>query len=208
MITPTEQQYKQFQKLYNHFNKWLFANQLPSCLLLFSTRVKKVKGYFASQRWQNETGMKAYEITMNPYFTSKASDLEICKKLVEVMTTLWQCQCGTPSRSGYYNKEYAEKLESIGLIPSHTGKEGGNRTGQNMDSYPHLTGRFIKAYRKISKNWLFPFRLAEEEWTKLSTNRKKMNKATYRCSCGVTVFGKPNLTPIECKMCMTLLKMV
>lgn len=80
MPTPTEQQLKQFQKLYNHFNKYLFDSKLPICLLLLSAKVKKVAGYFASHRWENKKGDTTHEITMNPYFLSEAKDVEICKK--------------------------------------------------------------------------------------------------------------------------------
>ena len=210
MPSPTEQQFKQFQNLYNHFNKRLFDNDLPACILLLSTSVKKVAGHFTSQRWEDRAGNTTYEITMNPYFMSEAEDLEICKKLAEVMVLLWQYEYGTPSRKDYYNKEWANKMESIGLIPSHTGKEGGKRTGQNMDSYHHPKELFIKAAKKISEKWLFPFRLTEAQWERLSVSRKKAKKklkTTYRCSCGDTFWGKSDLKA-RCKKCNTLFKVV
>ena len=153
-------------------------------------------------------GEAIYEITMNPKFLSEAEDKEICKKLVEVMTLLWQYEYGTPSRRGYYNKEYADKLASIGLMPSSTGKEGDKKSRQKMDAYPMSKGTFMKVYRKIRQSWLFPFRMKEQEKVLLIAPSKNMNKTTYRCSCGVTIWGRQNLPPIECKSCMTLFEKV
>ena len=48
---------------------------------------------------------------------------------------VWQYHFGTPSRRSYHDREWASKMESLGLIPSSTGFPGGNKTGQKMDDY-------------------------------------------------------------------------
>ncbi|MDK4565666.1 hypothetical protein QG053_11620, partial [Kingella kingae] len=62
---------------------------------------------------------------------------------------------GKPSRSGYHNKEWADKMESIGLMPSDTFQEGGNRTGQKMGDYPLEGGKFQAACEKLVASGYF-----------------------------------------------------
>ena len=107
---------------------------------------------------------------------------------------------------GYYNKEYADKIESLGLMPSNTGEKGGSRFGQKMDSYPIAKGKFTKSFQKISKDKLFPFRISEEK-SKLPTARSNKNKTTFTCSCGERLWGKANLK-VTCDKCGTSFKKV
>lgn len=69
--------------------------------------------------------------------------------MVHEMVHLWQFQYGNPSQKAYHNKEWADKMESIGLMPSNTGRVGGKRTGQKMDDYPIKGGLFLKVAEKI-----------------------------------------------------------
>ncbi len=61
------------------------------------------------------------------------------------MCHLWQHHFGTPSRTGYHNKEWAAKMREVGLIPSDTGKPGGKDTGQKVSDYLEEGGRFERA---------------------------------------------------------------
>lgn len=56
---------------------------------------------------------------------------------------------GTPSRRSYHNKEWADKMESLGLMPSSTGLPGGNRVGQKMDDYILKGGPIHMAIQKL-----------------------------------------------------------
>jgi hypothetical protein len=49
----------------------------------------------------------------------------------------------------YHNREWAEKMLSIGLIPSDTGRPGGRMTGQKMADYPDENGQFLRAAREL-----------------------------------------------------------
>ena len=40
------------------------------------------------------------------------------------MTHLEQAHFGKPSRNGYHNKEWADLMERVGLMPSDTGAPG------------------------------------------------------------------------------------
>lgn len=140
---PTFDMYGFVQSAFDHFNSALFANELPQCLLTFQ-REKKVMGYFSNDRWEGKNGTE-HEIALNPYYFVSHNPLEIFQTIVHEMCHLWQHEFGKPSRSGYHNKEWADQMESIGLMPSSTGAPGGKRVGQKMSDYPIKGGRFYSA---------------------------------------------------------------
>ncbi len=65
--------------------------------------------------------------------------------LVHEMCHLWQFHFGKPGRARYHNQEWADKMESIGLMPSSTGQPGGAKTGDCMADYAMANGRFVGA---------------------------------------------------------------
>lgn len=72
---------------------------------------------------------------MNPAYFAVCPPEEVMQTLVHEMVHLWQYHFGKPGRRGYHNKEWANKMESIGLMPSSTGQPGGKRTGDKMADY-------------------------------------------------------------------------
>ncbi len=140
---PTFDMYGFVQAAFDHFNERLFDNELPQCLLTFQ-REKKVMGYFSNDRWEGKRGTE-HEIALNPYYFVSHNPLEIFQTIVHEMCHLWQHEFGKPSRTGYHNKEWADKMESIGLMPSDTGSPGGKRTGQKMGDYYIKSGLFYQA---------------------------------------------------------------
>ena len=68
--------------------------------------------------------------------------IEVMATLVRQMVHLWQETYGQPSSKWYFNREWAEKMAGIGLIPSATGLPGGKRTGQGIKHYIEAEGRF------------------------------------------------------------------
>ncbi len=140
---PTFDMYGFVQSAFDHFNDRLFSSELPQCLLTFQ-REKKVMGYFSHDRWEGKTGTE-HEIALNPYYFVSHNPLEIFQTIVHEMCHLWQHEYGKPSRTGYHNKEWADKMESIGLMPSDTGSPGGKRTGQKMGDYYIKNGLFYQA---------------------------------------------------------------
>jgi hypothetical protein len=67
--------------------------------------------------------------------------------LVHEMVHVWQQHCGTPSKRGYHNKEWATKMKSVGPQPSSTGMVGGKETGQRMS---HYCNRRIAQDRRVA----------------------------------------------------------
>lgn len=159
---PTLETYNELQVAYDFFNQQLFDNTLPSCLITFQ-REKQTLAYFNKSRFVNRHDQTLTdEIAMNPVYFSIRSISETLSTLVHEMVHLWQYHFGTPGRGGYHNKEWGDKMESIGLGPSDTGKPGGKRTGDCMDHFIITGGKFDLACqklitRKFTLSWLDRF---------------------------------------------------
>lgn len=148
-MQPTQDAYTEMAQAYDHFNAELFGGELPRCLITFQ-REKRTYGYFSSKRFINN-GDKSItdEIAMNPAYFPITPLLETFQTLVHEMTHLWQEHFGDPGRGRYHNKEWAQKMISVGLMPSHTGKPGGKTTGDQMMDYTIKGGVFEQAVEKL-----------------------------------------------------------
>ena len=211
----TEQNYKTLQRAYDFFNQHLFDNQLPQCLITFQ-RQKGSMGYYASKRFRSmqDTSITTDEIALNPtYFVTSSGDKEVMQTLNHEMCHLWQFHFGKPSRKGYHNREWADKMISIGLTPSSTGEPGGRQVGQRMADYPNPNGRFEKSFRLWSQNnaleWAdhisfvqsgtIPASVAVKEQT---AARKKTSKYKFSCpECDQNAWAKPTAVLI-CGVCI------
>ena len=91
------------------------------------------------------------EIALNPqYFrASGRDDRKVVSTLVHEMCHLWQHHFGKPGRARYHNKEWANKMRSLGLVPSNTGEQGGKDTGDQMSHFINNSGRFAKIFDKL-----------------------------------------------------------
>lgn len=223
LLTPTEQQFSALNGAYKYFNRKLFGNQLPGCILNFS-RLKGTHGFMAPERWKrvHDKEFGVHEVSLTPT-TLYRTPVEIFSTLVHEMCHLWQWEFGNPSRNGYHNKEWAEKMEEVGLIPSRTGKPGGKKTGQSMTHYIEKGGTYEQAFEKMSERYVLPFTSLDGEVMKsilsgAGTNgsddedneRKKRlrklrppsrNKTKYTCpGCKCNIWGKPGLKVlcVEC----------
>jgi len=141
---PTVEFYDLLQQAYDHFNTRLFDGQLPPCMITVQ-RKRNTMGYFSPQRWVNADGRKTHEIALNPAYFGNHSLIEIFQTLGHEQCHLWQYEFGKPVRASYHNREWADKMLSIGLIPSDTSQPGGKQTGQRMADYPEPGGKFLQA---------------------------------------------------------------
>ena len=146
--SPTSEFYDVMTKAMEHFNSELFDGLLPKCLLTVQ-REKNTMGYFSPDRWGNSLGKKIHEIAINPAYFANHKVIEIFQTLVHEQCHMWQHIYGKASRSGYHNKEWAKKMESIGLMPSHNGEPNGKTTGQTMSDYPISEGEFVKSCKRL-----------------------------------------------------------
>lgn len=128
---------------YDFYNRHLFHNQLPECLISLQRQAKS-QGYFSSKRFVSEEGNYTDEIALNPEYFGVLPVIDTLSTLVHEMVHLWQQHFGKPGRRGYHNKEWADKMQSIGLMPSDTHKPGGKRTGEHMGDYILDHGLFLQ----------------------------------------------------------------
>ena len=143
-MTPTDTAYAELQKAADHFNRELFGGVLPPCLITMQ-REKKTFGYFSHERWADKGNKRTDEIAMNPAMFAVVPLVEILQTMAHEQCHQWQRHFGNPGRGRYHNKEFAEKMKEIGLMPSSTGRPGGKETGDHVADYPIEGGRFLQA---------------------------------------------------------------
>ncbi|MFZ1427403.1 MAG: SprT-like domain-containing protein [Geminicoccaceae bacterium] len=204
MTTPTKRTYDGLNHAYGFFNDRLFGGRLPPCLITMQ-RSKKAYGYFAGGRFGTRDGREVTdEIALNPsHFSSRTTEQSL-STLVHEMTHLEQHHFGTPSRSGYHNREWAGLMRAVGLIPSDTGAPGGKETGQSVTHYIEPAGRFEQACAElIQQGFGVPY---VELWADEAARKKKAaSKTKYTCpACAVNAWAKPE-TRLICGDCEELM---
>ncbi len=207
-IQPTTESYSELQQAFDYFNQALFEEKLPRCLITYQ-RSKRTYGYFSKQRFTHATSKQLIdEIAMNPSYFAVRPIEDTLSTLVHEMVHQWQFYCGNPGRRGYHNKQWAEKMLSIGLMPSDSGKPGGKDTGEQMSHYIVKNKEFDKACsqlltEKFTLSWFDRFPPVTHavitpslvEQIKLAEPQSnKSNRIKYRCSnCDIQVWGKPSI---------------
>jgi predicted SprT family Zn-dependent metalloprotease len=192
-------------KSYTYFNRELFDNKLDDCLITLQ-RKRGTYGYFASKRFASANDESAEkivdEIALNPSHFSRGTK-DVLSTLVHEMVHKWQFQKGKPSYNGYHNKEWAKKMEDLGLIPSSTGFIGGKRTGRKMSHYIQENGLFEKVCeRLLAQGLTVPYVDLWENSDKITSEKKNASKTKYTCpNCGLNAWAKPN-SNLYCGNCM------
>jgi predicted SprT family Zn-dependent metalloprotease len=194
MPDPTGDQFGAYRLAFDYFNATLFAGSLPKCLLNFSRRSRRTMGFFAPERWRRGDD-RTHEISLNPDVLDRPL-AESMGTLVHEMVHLWQQAHGQPSRSTYHNREWADKMEAIGLMPSNTGKPGGKRTGQQMTHYVIEGGPFAVAFQAMPGEYRLPW-LSGAPGGDGGKKPPRADKVKYACGgCGAAVWGKAGLSVV------------
>ncbi|MDR0572653.1 MAG: SprT-like domain-containing protein [Tannerella sp.] len=172
----TTKQFQTLDDLYAFYNVKLFGASLPECIVNLSRRPHSY-GFFVANLWATmDNTMKpneySHEISLNPDYLLRPS-IEWHSTLVHEMVHLWQQEFGKPSRVAYHNKQWAEKMESIGLIPSDTGMPGGAKTGQSVSQYINPDGRFAKVFNSLDAAELEMLRLRYLPVASITSSREK-----------------------------------
>ena len=163
--------------------------------LNFSRDCKRSVGYYAPDLWQGAEN-RLDEITLNPDHLKRGAKAT-ASTLVHEMVHLWQQHCGNPSRTGYHNREWADMMERVGLIPSDTGTPGGKRVGQRMTHYVQPGGVFEKSFEKLARALPWQSDSARQPAQRKSESAKQK----YTCpGCKSNVWAKPSLK-IDCVDC-------
>lgn len=172
-METTIKEYRTLQDAYNYLNKKLFNNELGECIITLQRR-PKTRGYYHQHKFEKRTG-KQYvdEIAMNPDTYKHRNDKDILSTLAHEMAHKWQADKGkNPPSNGYHNKEWATKMEEIGLTPTSTGDADGKRTGQHMTHIIMKDGLF----EKVIKEFLDKSKI---ELQSIPTPRKKQKRKTH-----------------------------
>ncbi len=127
-------------RVYDHFDRRLFAGKLPRCQILFQ-RMPTCHG-----RYNHSPCEGVDTITLD---LDDRADAEILATLAHEMVHLWQYHFGSPGRNGHHNEAWADKMEEIGLMPSDTGSPGGRRTGRHVGHYVIAGGPFDLACSEL-----------------------------------------------------------
>ena len=146
-VKPTRETYDPLQLAYENLNRALFEGSLPNCLITLQ-RSKKSYGYFCGDRFGKSDGTLTDEIALNPSYFRDRPQEEVLATLAHEMAHLWQHHFGKPGRGRYHNREWAEKMKSIGLQPTSTGKDDGPETGDVMGHLIVPDGPFDRVVRK------------------------------------------------------------
>jgi hypothetical protein len=151
---PTETAYGAWQAAFGFFNERLFDGALSDPLITL-TRKKNVRGYFCGGAFRDNQGGVAHEISMNPAWFEARGDEGAYSTLAHEMVHLWRHELGKLNRKGgkgaggYHDTVWADQMETIGLMPSNTGRPGGERTGFAVTHYIIENGRFDVACREL-----------------------------------------------------------
>lgn len=218
MTQPTAEAYTELQQAFDHFNRALFDGALPACLITLRTDGTSM-GYFSGGRFVGRaTGEVVDEIAMHAGYFGVVPIREIMQTVVHEMVHQWQHHFGKPGRGRYHNREWAAKMEAIGLMPSDTGEPGGRRTGDQVADYIIEGGPFEVACdalltREYTVSWMDRFPPVPPEAEALAAGDgavqaalslvklpepgakpNKTNRVKYRCPrCGAQAWGKPAL---------------
>lgn len=197
--TPTARQYDAFGALFVYFNQQLFGWQLGPCLLTFGRHSKSV-GYFTADSWKgrvNAVGIPEIAVSADGLGRTRQ---EVLSTLVHEMVHHWQHQHGKPARGRYHDRQWAAKMEAVGLQPSHNGQPGGKKTGDRMTHYVIAGGPFERAAAAVADADYLPF-LAIPLVDGGKAKSKGVRKLKYECpDCEQCCWGKPGLR-LSCSDC-------
>lgn len=194
-LTPAYELYRPLHDAFSEMNFALFEDRLPDDCMIALQRKGRSRGYFSPERYRstNGNGYTVDLIALNPEHFLKRDAILVFSTLAHEMVHLWQHRFGKPSRNGYHNKEWAAKMEEIGLMPSNTGEPGGKRTGQNVSHYIIAGGRFEELCTSLIECGL------SIPWGEVSGETPKAVRSAYTCtSCGLTIPGKRGIATLGC----------
>jgi hypothetical protein len=184
-------QYVTLAAAFEFFNRRLFSSQLAPTLITLQ-RKAGARGYYSARRFEGraDDARETDEVALNPATFAGRTDAEILSTLVHEMVHHWQAHFGDPGWGRYHNREWASRMEAIGLMPSDTGLPGGRRVGQRVTHYIVAGGPFDLACRELLAGG------ARVEWQSRECNCEKpprASKTKYTCpACGLNAWAKPD----------------
>lgn len=191
--SPTVDVYGALLAAFSFYNEELFGGILPPCLITLQRR-RGAYGYFCGNRFA-ETGNAAAltsEIAINPALMAGRTDEENFGTFVHEMTHHWQFYFSSyPSRRldarAYHDREWAAKMEEIGLIPSDTGQPGGARTGMRVSHYIQDGGAFQQATAELlatglTLKWADADQSKRQDGNRDTGKKRDQSKRKFTCT--------------------------
>lgn len=191
--------------LYDAFifmNEQLFHGELEVPVIGWH-RHKGAYGYFRpegyEERAEKDDRLITHEIALNPDNIKGRSDKKVLSTLVHEMVHQWQQVYGKPPRKGYHNRQWADKMEDVGLIPSDTAQPGGKRTGQKVSHYFVDGALFDKTCdRLLETGWSITWQGRPQMKEAKKSNKDKIK---YLCfDCDIRAWAKDGVALI-CGAC-------
>ena len=222
---------QEFHTAFRYFNQHLFGNTLPEVVITTARHGKNTLGFFASESYkarefdpEEEKSLPpeytVHEISIMPDMMDDRSDKEILSTLVHEMCHLWQQEYGTPSRGGYHNREWGNKMKELGLQPTKFGKldsrnvqywnkrkgelppGDGPETGQQMSHFIMIGFKFDVTADALLETG---FKLSLQQFKKFTIERPK-SKVKFTCpQCHQNAWAKPGAR-IACADCAVQMK--
>jgi predicted SprT family Zn-dependent metalloprotease len=205
---PTNAQFAAYRAMWSYFNTELFGGALGHVILNFSRRARSL-GFFAPERWTDGSNQTTHEVSLNPSYLTRENMKDSASTLVHEMAHLWRHVQPNPPRNGYHDTQWADMMESIGLMPSATAAPGGQRTGYKMSHYIVAGGAFEVAFEAMPESCRLPYvcGVDEDAIGKKGKAKAKAKEAArkvklkYSCpECELNVWGRAGLR-LRCEAC-------
>jgi predicted SprT family Zn-dependent metalloprotease len=198
--SPTSITGNKFNLAYAHFNEALFDGKLPPVLITLQ-RHRGSYGYFSPRKFKHRRDDQQLvdEVALNPAAMQDCTDKAIASTLVHEMTHVWQDHFGNPPKRAYHNKEWANKMEANGLMPTSTGEVGGKRTGRRVSHMVIDGGPFDQAWQTLDA---MGFKLDYHDRVVARSDPAKAKlKVKYTCpGCNLNLWGRP-AAHVDCRDC-------
>ena len=208
MTTQTGAHYQLFDRAYSHLNETLFIprrSELPGALIVMTRKPRRMLGYYQHNVWTTSDESTAgeqdtflAEIGLHSEHLSRPP-MDTLSTLCHEMLHQWQYCYGTPSRTGYHNREWSDAMVEYGLEPSSTGEPGGKRTGQNVSHYVVKGGPFWTSAQKLLQGgWQTEFHAIT-----YAQLQRRVTRVKYTCECSAC-WGKPGME-LLCMKCSEIM---
>jgi len=200
-------EYTTLQQAYDLINQEFFGGHLQNCMITFTNKGKRNLGFFHPSKFYERNGKETLdELGLNPTNFEGQTDKDILALLLHEICHVWQQYWGTPSRNGYHNKEWGNKMKEVGLYPSNTGKVGGKEKGQQMMHYIIAGGAFDQWFQKWESLGLKLQWQSFSDIEKEKGKKKTVSKVKYTCpDCNQNAWAKPN-AKLVCGNCEEIMK--
>jgi predicted SprT family Zn-dependent metalloprotease len=188
----TAEEYWQLGRAYDFLNERLFDGSLTPLMITYRGKAGRLGKYVPDHLSERGGSRKTAELMLNPDHFGE-NDEDILAGFTAGIAQHWQYECGNPSRPGYYNQEWRDKMQSIGLPTSGRGQKVAAITIEE-------DGLFQTAVRELVTSG-FKVRWQSHEEKPEKKKEKSQGKPTYRCrGCGQNTWSKPG-AELVCGKC-------